>query len=89
MVAFLGAGLVYGLYSIGLVMLSQRFRSAEIVVANAGFVIIFESANLMGPSIAGVLLDINVRLGLPIFIISMSLFYLVSSWVRRPARQYK
>ena len=77
MVAFLGAGLVYGLYSIGLAMLSQRFRGAEIVAANAGFVIIFGAANLMVPSIAGVLLDINIRLCLPIFMISMSLIYLV------------
>ena len=78
-VTFLGAGLVFGLYSIGLAMLSQRFRVADIVAANAGFVIIFETANLMGPSIAGVLLDINIRLGLPIFMISMGLFYLVIS----------
>ena len=86
-VAFLRAVLVYGLYSIGLAMLSQRFRGADLVEANAGFVIIFEAANLMGPSIAGVLLDINVRLGLPIFMISMGLFYLVISWIRRHASQ--
>ena len=40
-------------------------------------IIIFEAANLMGPSIAGVLLDINIRLCLPIFMIIMSLIYLV------------
>ena len=70
-------------------MLSQRFRGAEIVAANARFVIIFKAANLMGPSIAGVLLDINIRLGLPNFMISMGLFYLVISWIRSHANQYK
>ena len=84
-VAFLGAGLVYGLYSIGLAMLSKRFTGGEIVAANAGFVIIFEAANLMGPGIAGVLLDMNIRLGLPIFMISIGVFYLMISWVRRHA----
>lgn len=84
-VAFLGAGLVYGLYSIGLAMLSKRFTGGEIVAANAGFVIIFETANLMGPGIAGYLLDMNIRLGLPIFMISIGIFYLVISWVRRHA----
>ena len=83
--AFFGAGLVYGLYSIGLAMLSKRFTGGEIVAANAGFVIIFELSNLMGPSLAGILLDINVRLGLPIFLISMGIFYLVISWLRRNA----
>ena len=66
-------------------MLSKRFTGGEIVAANAGFVIIFEAANLMGPGIAGVLLDMNIRLGLPIFMISIGVFYLVISWVRRHA----
>ena len=84
-VAFLGAGLVYGLYSIGLAMLSKRFTSGEIVAANAGFVIIFEFSNLLGPAVAGVLLDINIRLGLPIFMMCIGAFYLIISWVRRDA----
>ena len=84
-IAFFGAGLVYGLYSIGLAMLSKRFTGGEIVAANAGFVIIFELANLMGPSIAGILLDINIRLGLPIFMIGIGFFYLVITWLRRDA----
>lgn len=83
--AFLGAGLVYGLYSIGLAMLSKRFSSGEIVAANAGFVIIFELSNLVGPALAGVLLDINIKLGLPIFLVGVGLFYLVISWLRRNA----
>ena len=60
-------------------------QANEIIAANAGFVIIFEAANLMGPGIAGVLLDMNIRLGLPIFMISIGVFYLVISWVRRHA----
>ena len=80
---FLAAGLVYALYSIGLAMLSRRFSGAEIVAANAGFVILFELSNLMGPWVAGFLLDINMRLGLPIFTISIGVFYLTISWIRR------
>ena len=80
---FLAAGLVYALYSIGLAMLSRRFSGAEIVAANAGFVILFELSNLMGPWVAGFLLDINMRLGLPIFTISIGIFYVTISWIRR------
>jgi MFS family permease len=83
--AFLGAGLVYGLYSIGLAMLAKRFTGGEIIAANAGFVIIFELSNLAGPAIAGILLDINMRLGLPIFLVSVGAFYLLVSWFRRNA----
>ena len=80
---FLAAGLVYALYSIGLAMLSRRFSGAEIVAANAGFVILFELSNLMGPWVAGFLLDINMRLGLPIFTLSIGVFYVTISWIRR------
>ena len=80
---FLAAGLVYSLYSIGLAMLSRRFSGAEIVAANAGFVILFELSNLMGPWVAGFLLDINMRLGLPIFTLSIGIFYVAISWIRR------
>ena len=80
---FLAAGLVYGLYSIGLAMLSRRFSGAEIVAANAGFVILFEFSNLMGPWVAGFLLDINMRYGLPIFTFAIGIFYVSISWIRR------
>ena len=83
--AFLGAGLVYGLYSIGLGMLSKRFSGGEIIAANAGFVIIFELSNLVGPAFAGILLDIDMQLGLPIFLVSVGIFYLLVSWLRRNA----
>ena len=85
LLAFLGAGLVYGLYSIGLAMLSKRFTGGEIIAANAGFVIIFELSNLAGPAFAGILLDINMRLGLPIFLVSVGVVYLLVSWLRRNA----
>ena len=39
--------------------------------------------------VLGIVLDINIRLCLPIFMISMGLFYLVISWIRRHANQYK
>ena len=66
-------------------MLSKRFNGGEVVAANAGFVIIFELSNLVGPTLAGFLLDVNMQLGLPIFLVSVGLFYLLVSWLRRNA----
>ena len=83
LLGFFAAGLVYALYSIGLAMLSRRFSGAEIVAANAGFVILFELSNLMGPWVAGFLLDINMRYGLPIFTCAIGIFYVSISWIRR------
>jgi predicted MFS family arabinose efflux permease len=83
LLAFLGAGLVYALYTIGLAMLSKRFSGSQIVAANAGFVILFELSNLIGPWIAGFLLDFNMKLGLPFFTISVGIFFVSISWIRR------
>ena len=83
LLAFLGAGLVYALYTIGLAMLSKRFSGSQIVAANAGFVILFELSNLIGPWIAGFLLDINMKLGLPFFTISVGILFVSISWIRR------
>ena len=83
LLAFLGAGLVYALYTIGLAMLSKRFSGSQIVAANAGFVILFELSNLIGPWIAGFLLDINMKFGLPFFTISVGILFVSISWIRR------
>ena len=83
LLAFLGAGLVYALYTIGLAMLSKRFSGSQIVAANAGFVILFELSNLIGPWITGFLLDINMKLGLPFFTISVGILFVSISWIRR------
>lgn len=82
---FFGAGLVYGLYTIALAMVSKRFSTGEIVAANAGFVILFEFANLVGPTLAGAMIDYNMRFGLPVFMMSVGIIYAVISYIRRGA----
>ena len=82
---FVGAGFIYGLYTIALAMVSKRFSKGEIVAANAGFVILFEFANLVGPTIAGAMVDYNLRYGLPVFMMSIGIIYAVISFLRRGA----
>jgi hypothetical protein len=38
---------------------------------------------LIGPWIAGFLLDFNMKLGLPFFTISVGIFFVSISWIRR------
>ena len=82
---FFGAGFIYGLYTIALAMVSKRFSKGEIVAANAGFVILFEFANLVGPTVAGAMVDYNLRYGLPVFMMSVGIIYAVISFLRRGA----
>ena len=80
--AFLGAGLIYGLYTLGLTMLSNRVSSRDLVTANAGFVIIFEMSNLFGPTVAGILVDVSFKFGFSSFVFLLGLVYVGIYWVR-------
>ena len=80
--AFLGAGLIYGLYTLGLTMLSNRVNSRDLVTANAGFVIIFEMSNLFGPTVAGILVDISFKFGFSSFVFLLGLIYAGIYWLR-------
>ena len=80
--AFLGAGLIYGLYTLGLTMLSNRVSSRDLVTANAGFVIIFEMSNLFGPTVAGILVDLSFKFGFSSFVFLLGLVYVGIYWIR-------
>ena len=80
--AFLGAGLIYGLYTLGLTMLSNRVSSRDLVTANAGFVIIFEMSNLFGPTVAGILVDMGFKFGFSSFVFLLGLVYVGIYWIR-------
>ena len=84
--AFFGAGLIYGLYTLGLTMLSNRVKSRDLVAANAGFVIIFELSNLFGPTVAGILVDFSFQFGFSIFVFLLGLTYAGIYWVRHGSK---
>jgi len=82
LVAFVGAGLIYGLYTLGLTMLSYRVKASDLVAANAGFVMVFELSNLVGPTVAGWMVDINLTFGFSVFVATLGALYLAIFWLR-------
>src|SRR3546814_3441472 len=52
-ILFLWGGAAFGLYTVAVTMLGERYRGGELAAANAAFVMMFEIANLTGPPIAG------------------------------------
>ena len=85
--AFIGAGLVYGLYTLGLTMLSMRIKPSEIVAANAGFVIVFEISNLVGPTMAGWMADLSRNYGFSLFVCSLGILFLFTYMLRLNSRR--
>ncbi len=51
-------GFAFGPYTVGLVMIGERFRGGELAAANAAFVMCFEIATMSGPTMAGVAMDL-------------------------------
>jgi len=78
--------LIYGLYTLGLTMLSQRVSASDLVAANAGFVIVFEMSNLIGPTVAGWMVDVNLTYGFSVFAALLGALYLAIFWLRHGRR---
>ncbi len=82
-VLFIYGGVVVGLYTVGLALLGQRFRGADLAAANAAFVVMYSLGALIGPLAGGTAMDINNPDGLTVSLAAIALFGLVLTLVRR------
>jgi MFS family permease len=51
-------GVAFGIYTVGLTMLGQRFAAGDMARANAAFVMIYTFGSLIGPPVSGAAMDI-------------------------------
>jgi MFS family permease len=84
---FLWGGLIMGIYTIGLTLMGQRFRGAELASANAAYVMLYSVGLLAGPPVEGVALDAWNPHGLMLVLGLISLIYVIFLILRsrRPA----
>lgn len=54
----LWGGIAFGIYTVGLTMLGQRFAAGDMARANAAFVMIYTFGSLIGPPVSGAAMDI-------------------------------
>lgn len=84
---FLLGGAVLGFYSVGLIVLGTRVPTAELAVANAAFLMIYQAGSIVGPGVAGAAMDIWRPHG---FIAVMAAFAVAASlltwWLARRRR---
>ncbi len=55
---FFWGGLIFGLYTLGLVLLGDKYRAEDMVAANALFIMFYEFGAFGGPAITGMTMDI-------------------------------
>ncbi len=74
---FIWGGAAWSIYAIGLSMMGGRFKGGELAVANATFVMVFETANVLAPPAAGLALDAWEPHGLMAFLGVVAVLFLV------------
>jgi MFS family permease len=81
-ILFLWGGAAFGLYTVAVTMLGERFRGGELAAANAAFVMVFELANLTGPPVAGWAIDAWSPNGLMAWMTLVSVTFVTVAAVR-------
>lgn len=82
---FFWGGLILGVYSVGLTLLGERFKGADLPTANAGFVMLYSLGLLLGPAVEGVAIDLWNPHGLLVILGGLSVGYVafLMLWKRR------
>jgi MFS family permease len=84
---FIYGGAVVGLYTVGLTLLGQRFRGADLAAANSAFVLMYSTGALLGPPLSGLAMDLWNPHGLIAAMGGMCAIYLlIAGWRYLKAR---
>jgi len=86
---FVWGGMVFGLYTIALALLGERFPTGELAAANALFVMVYEAGSLAGPVLAGGAMDAMGRQGMPLTtgIVAAAFLAVIALWrIRQGSR---
>ena len=82
-VLFLWGGAMGGLYSVGLVLLGQRFAGGDLATANATFIMSYTVGMIAGPVIGGIGMDLWKPDGFVAVIVAAPAVLLLVALVRR------
>jgi MFS family permease len=82
-VLFGWGGTVFAIYMVALGMLGASFRAAELVAANAAFIVIYNVGGAAGPFAAGALMDAWAPEGLTVLVAVASAIVIVATIARR------
>ncbi|MBX6320462.1 MAG: MFS transporter [Rhodospirillaceae bacterium] len=80
---FVWGGTAFGIYTVGLSLLAERFPRAELAAANTAFVMAYETGSLSGPVTAGGAMDALGPHGLVITVAVVCALFLLASLRRR------
>ncbi len=80
---FVWGGVSWGMYTLGLALLGERFQPAQLAAANAAFVMVYEVGSIAGPVASGAALDRWPVYGLPISVGAVAALFILVAMIRR------
>ena len=81
---FLWGGVGFGIYTLGLALMGERFSPANLAAANAAFIMMYEVGSMTGPVVVGGAIDLWARYGLPAVVaVASTLFVVFGLWTGR------
>ncbi|HER27366.1 MAG TPA: MFS transporter, partial [Rhodospirillales bacterium] len=80
---FIWGGMVFGVYTAGLIMLGDEYPSESLVAVNAMFIIFYEAGALVGPALSGAAMDKSPRHGFVSFLTVVAIMLLAITVYRR------
>jgi len=80
---FIWGGMVFGLYTAGLIMLGDTYNSDTLVAANALFIVFYISGALFGPALSGGAMDLSPDHGFIGFLLVMAVLLVSVSPYRK------
>jgi MFS family permease len=83
---FLWGGVSWGIYTLALGLMGERFPATDLAAANAAFVMMYEVGSFCGPIVAGGAMDQWSRYGLPIVVAAAAGALLVFGLLRNHGR---
>ncbi len=80
---FVWGGVSWGMYTLGLALLGERFKPAQLAAANAAFVMVYEAGSIAGPVVSGAALDRWPLYGLPVSVGVTAVLFIGVALARR------
>ncbi len=81
---FLWGGFLFGIYTVALTLVGERFKGAQLVTANAAFALMWGAGGIAGPATGGWAMDLVGPHGLPASIAVACALFLALAAVRHP-----
>lgn len=82
---FIWGGVSWGMYTLGLALLGERFPASQLAAANAAFVMIYEAGSIFGPVVSGAALDRWPTYGLPVAVGVVAAIFILAAATRASA----